>query len=234
LDGLEAKFTPVNATPTTIAAAVLALRAGRLTSSELVDASLQAIDRHNPLTNAFINVDAEAARAAARQADEERRRGRDRGPLHGIPVSIKDLIDIAGQPTTAASWVLKDQVASQDAPVITRLRESGAVLIGKTNLHEFALGTTSEESAWGAVRHPPIRRDQPADRGGSAAAVATGMGLGRSDRTPEDRSDSAAACGVVDLKPSFGEVPVARVIPLSFTLDHVGPLASSGSDAAWL
>jgi aspartyl-tRNA(Asn)/glutamyl-tRNA(Gln) amidotransferase subunit A len=181
-------------------------------------------------------VDAEGARAAARAADEERMRGRDRGPLHGIPISIKDLIDIAGQPTTAASRVRQGKIAAHDATVITRLREAGAVLLGKTNLHEFALGTTSEESAWGAVHHPrDASRSAGGSSGGSAAAVATGMGLasigsdtGGSIRIP------AAACGVVGLKPSFGEVPLDGVIPLSVSLDHVGPLARSVQDAAWL
>ena len=226
----------MTAPPTTIVAAARALRAGHLRAADLIHTSLEAIDRHNPLTNAFIRVDAEEARAAARKADDELAQGHDRGPLHGIPVSIKDLIDIAGQPTTAASQVRRNHVASHDAPIITRLRDAGAVIIGKTNLHEFALGTTSEESAWGEVRHPfDVQRSAGGSSGGSAAAVATGMGLasvgsdtGGSIRIP------AAACGVVGLKPSFGEVPVAQVIPLSFTLDHVGPLARSVQDAAWV
>ncbi|MEI6244242.1 MAG: amidase, partial [Acidobacteriota bacterium] len=116
-----------------------------MTSRERVEAALAAIAQHNAGTNAFILVDADEARAQARHADDERARGIDRGPLHGMPVSIKDLIDIAGQATTAGSRVLADNIAITDAPVITRLREAGAVLIGKTNLHEFALGTTCED-----------------------------------------------------------------------------------------
>jgi aspartyl-tRNA(Asn)/glutamyl-tRNA(Gln) amidotransferase subunit A len=151
-----------------------------------------------------------------------------------MPISIKDLIDIAGQPTTAASRVRAAHVASHDAPVVRRLRDAGAVLIGKTNLHEFALGTTSEESAYGPVRNPhDVSRSAGGSSGGSAAAVATGMGVasigsdtGGSIRIP------AAACGVVGLKPSLGEVPTEGVVALSTTFDHVGPLARSVEDAA--
>jgi aspartyl-tRNA(Asn)/glutamyl-tRNA(Gln) amidotransferase subunit A len=203
-------------------------------SADLVDASLAAIAEHGASTNAFILVDAEGARAAARVADDERRRGIDRGPLHGVPISIKDLMDIAGQPTTAASNVRKGHVAAADAPVVQRLRDAGAVIIGKTNLHEFALGTTSEETAFGAVHNPhDLARSAGGSSGGSAAAVATGMGLasigtdtGGSVRIP------AAACGVVGLKPSLGEVPTDGVVPLCATFDHVGPIARSVADAA--
>jgi aspartyl-tRNA(Asn)/glutamyl-tRNA(Gln) amidotransferase subunit A len=201
-----------------------------------VDASLAAIAEHGARTNAFILVDADGARAAARAVDDERRRGIDRGPLHGMPISIKDLIDVAGQPTTAASRVRAGHVASHDATVVQRLRDAGAILIGKTNLHEFALGTTSEESAFGAVHNPrDVTRSAGGSSGGSAAAVATGMGLasigsdtGGSIRIP------AAACGVVGLKPSLGEVPTDGVVPLCQTFDHVGPITRSVADAASL
>lgn len=220
----------------TIAAAAAALRSGSLTAADLIEASLQAIDRHNPWTNAFIRVDADEARAAARRVDEERSRGLDRGPLHGMPISLKDLIDVAGQPTTAASWVLKDRVAARDAPVVTRLREAGAVIIGKTNLHEFALGTTSDESAFGPVKHPrDASRSPGGSSGGSAAAVATGMGLGSiGTDTGGSVRIPASVCGVVGLKPSAGEVPTAGVVPLSWSLDHVGPLGRTVRDVGWL
>jgi Asp-tRNA(Asn)/Glu-tRNA(Gln) amidotransferase A subunit family amidase len=206
------------------------------TAVERLDASLAAIAENGARTNAFILVDETGARAAARAVDEERRRGVDRGPLHGMPISIKDLIDIAGQPTTAASRVRAGVIASRDATVVKRLRDAGAVLIGKTNLHEFALGTTSEESAFGAVHNPhDVSRSAGGSSGGSAAAVATGMGLasigsdtGGSIRIP------AAACGVVGLKPSLGEVPTDGVVPLCMTFDHVGPIARSVTDAAAL
>ena len=204
------------------------------TANDLLDTTLAAIAEHNARTNAFILVDESGARAAASALDEERRRGVDRGPLHGVPISVKDLIDVAGQPTTAASRVRAGHVAARDATIVTRLREAGAVLIGKTNLHEFALGTTSEESAYGPVRNPhDLTRSAGGSSGGSAAAVATGMGVasigsdtGGSIRIP------AAACGVVGLKPSVGEVPTDGVVPLSKTLDHVGPLARTVEDAA--
>ena len=220
----------------TIVLAAAALRAGRITAADLVERSLAAIANDHERTNAFVTVDAEGAREAARLVDRERARQIDRGPLHGIPISLKDLIDAAGVVTTAGSRVLHDRVAPADAPVVTRLREAGAIVIGRTNLHEFALGTTSEDSAFGAVRHPlDASRIAGGSSGGSAAAVAAGMGLasigtdtGGSVRIP------AAACGVVGLKPSFGEVPTDGVIPLSASLDHVGPLARTVQDASWL
>lgn len=204
------------------------------TAADRLEQALAAIAEHNPRTNAFIVVDEAGARAAAHAVDDERRRGVDRGPLHGMPISLKDLIDVAGQPTTAASRVRRGHVATEDAPIVRRLRDAGAVLIGKTNLHEFALGTTSEESAYGAVRNPhDVSRSAGGSSGGSAAAVATGMGdasigsdTGGSIRIP------AAACGVVGIKPTFGEVPTEGVVPLSKTLDHVGPLARTIEDAA--
>ena len=204
------------------------------TASDLLEESLAAIAEHGERTNAFILIDADGARDAAHIVDEERRRGIDRGPLHGMPISIKDLIDIEGQPTTAASRVRAGHVADRDATIITRLRDAGAVLIGKTNLHEFALGTTSEESAYGPVRNPhDLTRSAGGSSGGSAAAVATGMGVASigSDTGGSIRIPSAA-CGVVGLKPSLGEVPTDGVVPLSVTFDHVGPITRTVADAA--
>jgi aspartyl-tRNA(Asn)/glutamyl-tRNA(Gln) amidotransferase subunit A len=220
----------------TIADAAEALRSGATSASALVEASLHAIASGNARINAFVAVHADAARQAALLTDEERRRGVDRGPLHGIPVSLKDLIDVAGEVTTAGSHVLADRAAKRDALVVTRLRDAGAITIGRTNLHEFALGTTSEDSAFGPVHHPDdVSRSPGGSSGGSAAAVATGMGLasigtdtGGSVRIP------SAICGIVGLKPTFGEIPTDGVIPLSTSLDHVGPLARSVQDAAWL
>jgi aspartyl-tRNA(Asn)/glutamyl-tRNA(Gln) amidotransferase subunit A len=156
-----------------------------------------------------------------------------RGPLHGRTISIKDLIDVKGVPTTAASRVRTGHIAAADAPVVTRLRDAGAIIIGKTNLHEFALGTTSDESAFGPVRNPHDPNRSPGgSSGGSGAAVAAGMGwasigtdTGGSIRIP------ACACGVVGLKPTFGEITTVGVVPLSVSLDHVGPLAASVADA---
>ena len=225
----------MNVADATIGALAPRIRDGDLTAVDLVDDCLRRIEARNGALNAFVLVLADAARAQARHADAERARGRLRGPLHGIPISVKDLIDVAHTPTTAASAVRRDHMAVEDAPIVTRLRRAGAILIGKCNLHEFAFGTTSEESAWGAVRHPDDpSRSAGGSSGGSAAAVATGMSIasigtdtGGSIRIP------SAACGIVGLKPGKDEVSTDGVVPLSWTLDHVGPLARSVDDA-WL
>jgi aspartyl-tRNA(Asn)/glutamyl-tRNA(Gln) amidotransferase subunit A len=211
------------------------LRAGELSSIEVTEACLRRIEIDNRRLNAFTLVLADEARAQAREADRELRAGVDRGPLHGAPISIKDLIDMRGVPTSAASRVREGHVARRDATVITRLRTAGAVLVGKTNLHEFAFGITTEESAFGPAHNPhDVTRSPGGSSGGSAISVAAGMSLasvgtdtGGSIRIP------AAACGVVGLKPSLGEVPTRGVVPLARTLDHVGPLARTVTDA-WL
>ena len=187
----------------------------------------------NSTLNAFITVFEAEAMEQARVLDEELRQGRSRGPLHGRTISLKDLIDVKGVPTTAASRVRAGHVALVDAILVTRLREAGAVLIGKTNMHEFALGTTSDESAFGPVHNPRDPGRSPGgSSGGSGAAVATGMSwasigsdTGGSIRIP------ASACGVVGLKPGFGEISLVGVVPLSVSLDHVGPIAQNVSDA---
>jgi aspartyl-tRNA(Asn)/glutamyl-tRNA(Gln) amidotransferase subunit A len=209
------------------------LRARDMTSADAVDACLRRIDADNPRLNAFIAVLADEARRQAHEADRELANGHDRGPLHGVPISIKDIIDMRGMPTTAASRVREGHLAERDAPTIVNLRQAGAVFVGKTNLHEFALGTTNEESAFGAARNPHDPSRSPGgSSGGSAISVAAGMALasigsdtGGSIRIP------AAACGIVGLKPTLGEVSTDGVVPLSRTLDHVGPLASTVSDA---
>jgi aspartyl-tRNA(Asn)/glutamyl-tRNA(Gln) amidotransferase subunit A len=211
------------------------IASGRLSSEDLTRACLAEIDSHDRALNAFITVLGASAIAQARERDAEIRSGRCRGPLHGIPVSLKDLIDQQGVPTTAASRVREGHVADRDAPVTARLREAGAVLVGKTNLHEFAFGTTSDDSAFGAVRNPHDPSRSPGgSSGGSAVAVVTGMSVasvgtdtGGSIRIP------SAACGIVGLKPTWGEVPCDGVVPLSASLDHVGPMARSVADA-WM
>jgi aspartyl-tRNA(Asn)/glutamyl-tRNA(Gln) amidotransferase subunit A len=219
-----------------IAAAHAALVAGGTTARALVESSLSAIDRRGAETNAFVTVLADRARAAAARSDAERAAGIDCGPLHGIPISLKDIIDVAGVVTTAGSHVLDDRVPKTDASVVSRLEEAGAIVIGKANLHQFALGTTSDDSAYGPVKNPhDTSRVAGGSSGGSAVAVATGMGLasvgtdtGASIRVP------AALCGVVGLKATFGEIPTTGVIPLSTSLDHVGPIARTVQDAAWM
>ena len=195
--------------------------------------ALARIAELEPTLNAFITVFESAAMEQARVLDEELRAGRSRGPLHGRTISVKDLIDVKGFPTTAASRVRAGHIAQADAVLVTRLREAGAVIIGKTNLHELALGTTSDESAFGPVHNPRDPSRSPGgSSGGSGAAVAAGMGwasigsdTGGSIRIP------ASACGVVGLKPAFGEISLVGVVPLSVSLDHVGPLAQNVSDA---
>lgn len=209
--------------------------ARRVSASEVAEECLTRIALENGRLNAFITVLGDRALAQARRADEEIAAGRYRGPLHGVPLSLKDLIDLAGAPTTAASRLLEGHVADADAPVASRLREAGAVFLGKCNLHEFAFGTTSEDSAFGPVHNPwDTTRSAGGSSGGSAAAIVAGMGYasigtdtGGSIRIP------AAVCGCVGLKPTLGELPCDGIIPLSRSLDHVGPLARTVGDA-WL
>jgi aspartyl-tRNA(Asn)/glutamyl-tRNA(Gln) amidotransferase subunit A len=209
------------------------LRAREITAEQVTDDCLRRIDADDPRLNAFILVMADEARRQAREADRELAAGHDRGPLHGVPISIKDLLDIKGTATTAASRVREGHVAPRDAASIAHLRQAGAVFLGKTNLHEFAFGTTNEESAFGPVHNPRDPSRSPGgSSGGSAASVAAGMALatigtdtGGSIRIP------SAACGTVGLKPSFGDVSTDGVVPLSRTLDHVGPLAQTVGDA---
>ena len=197
---------------------------------------LARIAERDSSINAFITVLADEARAQARAADQEIAAGRYRGPLHGVPISLKDLIDLRGTPTTAASRVRRGHVAARDSVVAARLRAAGAVFVGKTNLHEFALGTTNEDSAYGPVHHPLDHTRSPGgSSGGSAASVladmcyaSIGSDTGGSIRIP------SAACGLVGLKPALGEIPTDGVVPLSSTLDHVGPLCRSVEDAAIL
>jgi aspartyl-tRNA(Asn)/glutamyl-tRNA(Gln) amidotransferase subunit A len=220
----------------TITETAAALRRGETTAVRLTDACLQRIAQWDRSINAFIAVLGDEARVQAAAADRELAAGHDRGPLHGIPVSLKDIFDVKGTATTAGSQVRSEHIAIDDALVVARLRQAGAVVIGKTNLHEFALGTTNEESAFGPVHHPlDDTRSPGGSSGGSAASVLAGMAhasigtdTGGSVRIP------AAACGLVGLKPSFGDIATAGAVPLSTTLDHVGPLCRSVEDARLL
>ena len=210
------------------------LRAGELTAVRTTEECLRRIEADNPRLNAFILVMADDALRQAREADRALAAGDDHGPLHGVPVSIKDLLDIRGAATTAASRVREGHVAERDAPAIAHLRQARVVFIGKTNLHEFAFGTTSEDSAFGPVRNPYNPTRSPGgSSGGSAASVAAGMALATiGTDTGGSIRIQAAACGLVGLKPSIGEVSVDGVVPLSRTLDHVGPLAMTVADAS--
>jgi aspartyl-tRNA(Asn)/glutamyl-tRNA(Gln) amidotransferase subunit A len=210
------------------------IRSGTSSAEAATEQCLARIAERDRDINAYITVTADDARAQAREADRELNAGRDRGPLHGVPISLKDLIDMRGTPTTAASRVRAGHVAAADALVTTRLREAGAVFVGKTNLHEFAFGTTNEDSAYGPVHHPlDLTRSPGGSSGGSAASVLDGMAYasigtdtGGSIRIP------SSLCGLVGLKPHLGEIPLEGVVPLSTLLDHVGPICRSVEDAA--
>lgn len=208
------------------------LRNGETTAVALLEKCLDRIASHDPSLNAFISVMADSARDRAAEADRELARGHDLGSVHGIPVSVKDMIDIKGVPTTAGSRVRSGHLAEHDATIVARLRARGAVLIGKCNLHEFAFGTTGEDSAFGPTRNPvSLDRIPGGSSSGSAVSVAAGMAAlsigtdtGGSVRIP------AAACCVVGLKPTFGELSCEGVVPLGVTLDHVGPIGNTVSD----
>ena len=210
------------------------LRTHKLTSQLITETCLEQISLKDKTLNAFITVFADEALQQACEADRELKAGLDRGPLHGIPLSLKDLIDVRGTPTTAASRVREDHVATADANIVTRLRKAGTVLIGKCNLHEFALGTTNEDSAYGPAKNPfDLSRSPGGSSGGSAVSVAAGMSLGSigTDTGGSIRIPSAA-CGLVGLKPAYQEISMDGIVPLSHTLDHAGPLCHSVEDAS--
>jgi aspartyl-tRNA(Asn)/glutamyl-tRNA(Gln) amidotransferase subunit A len=211
------------------------MAAREISSVEITRACLEVIAKRDAESRAFITVLADEAMADAARADADRTAGRVLGPLHGVPVSLKDLIDVAGVPTTAASRVRAGITAKRDAPIVARLRRAGAVIIGKCNLHEFAFGTTGEESAFGRTCNPADPSRSPGgSSGGSAVSVTTGMAFasvgtdtGGSIRIP------SAACGCVGLKPTYAEIPADGIVPLSRSLDHVGPIARTVGDV-WL
>ena len=218
----------------TIRQAADALGDGSLTSVALTEAVLARVEQTEPAINAYITVTADLARKQAADADADLQAGRDRGPLHGIPFALKDLYDTAGIPTTGGSGFLRDRVPTHDAFVVTKLREAGVVLTGKLNLHEFALGTSSNNPHYGPVRNPwDTARVPGGSSGGSAAALVVGSCLGTlgSDTGGSIRIP-AALCGVVGLKPTYGRCSRRGVLPLSWSLDHVGPLARTVEDAA--
>lgn len=209
------------------------LRSRRTTSVELVEHSLAAIARLDPILNAFTAVDAEGALEAARRADDELARGQDRGVLHGIPVSIKDLIDVAGQVTTRGSTVHPGPAAA-DAECVRQLRRAGAVIVGKNVLHEFAFGATGDRSAHGASRNPwNPSRISGGSSGGSAVATAAGMvPLAVGTDTAGSVRLPAALCGVLGFKPAYGAIPARGVWPLAASLDHVGVFARTAAGVA--
>ena len=195
---------------------------------------LSRVEKLNPSLNAFITTMGESALSEARTAEAEIGRGEWRGPLHGIPIALKDLIDTAGVRTTSASALHANRVPEQDAEIVRRLRRAGAVIVGKTNLHEFAYGGSSLISQFGEIHNPwDSSRIAGGSSGGSAAAIPAGMAYAAiGTDTAGSIREPSALCGCVGLKPTYGRVPSRGVIPLSTSLDHVGPLAASVEDAA--
>ncbi len=218
----------------TIEQAAAKLRARGTSAVELAQESLRRIRQHQPVLNAFITITEDLALEQARRADEELSRGVDRGPLHGIPYALKDLFKTRGIRTTAGSKIFADYIPDRDCEVYRRLTEAGAVLMGKTGLHELAFGITNDNPHFGAVRNPRDPARIPGgSSGGSGAAVAAdlvffalGTDTGGSIRIP------ASYCGCVGLKPTFDLVSRDGVLPLSSSMDHVGPLTRSVRDAA--
>lgn len=210
------------------------LRRKEISPVDLTNACLARIEQLNPTLNAFITVVHETALDQAREAEAEIRAGDWRGPLHGIPVGLKDLIDTAGIKTTCGSALFAERVPTQDAELVQRLKNAGAVLIGKQNMQEFAWGGTSASSYYGPVRNPwDVERIPGGSSGGSAAAVASGMCFGAiGTDTGGSIRQPAAFCGIAGLKPTFGRVSIRGVFPLSPSLDHVGPLCRSVTDTA--
>jgi len=218
----------------TIAQIAPLIASRQLSPTELVEHFLRRIEAENPRLNAFVRVSGDEARDAAKALTEELAHGAPRGPLHGIPVAVKDLTDTAGIRTTYGSGLFREHVPLVDAPPVARLRAAGAVIVGKTNTHEFAFGTTTDNPHYGATHNPWRLGHVPGgSSGGSGAAVgaalvplATGSDTGGSIRIP------AAACACVGIKPSFGRVSLRGTHPLASSLDHVGPLARTAEDCA--
>jgi aspartyl-tRNA(Asn)/glutamyl-tRNA(Gln) amidotransferase subunit A len=210
------------------------LKSKRVSPVEVTQAYLERIDALDETFNAYITVMREQALADARRCEQEILRGDYRGPLHGLPVALKDLYDTAGVRTTAASKIYAHRVPDEDATSVARLRAAGAVLIGKTNLHEFAYGVTTESSYFGPTRNPwDPERVPGGSSGGSGAALAaglcvaaTGSDTGGSIRIP------AALCGIVGLKPTYGRISCHGLLPLSWSLDHPGPMTRTVYGAA--
>ena len=212
------------------------LASGEISPIDLTDVMLARITRYNAVVNAYITVTEASARESAQAAASAIRAGNYLGPLHGIPIAIKDLFATRGIRTTFGSRVFADWVPDYDAAAVERLRDAGAILIGKTNMHELAYGTTSENTHYGPVRNPWNPAYHPGgSSGGSAAAVAAGLACaalgsdtGASVRQP------AACCGIVGLKPTFGRVSKFGALPLAWSMDHVGPMARTVRDCALL
>jgi aspartyl-tRNA(Asn)/glutamyl-tRNA(Gln) amidotransferase subunit A len=225
---------PSDLTGLTLSEASRLLGSRAVSAVELTQACLDRIEKYNPALNAFITVMGEQALAVARERDAELRRGKSLGLLHGIPIAVKDNLDTAGVRTTAASELFKDRVPQEDAEVVRRLKDAGAILLGKTNLQEFAYGGSSSVSCFGPVRNPwSLERVPGGSSGGSAAATAAGLCFGSlGTDTAGSVRIPAAYCGIVGLKATYGRVSNRGAVPLSWTLDHIGPLCRTVRDTA--
>ncbi|WP_232298738.1 amidase [Granulicella tundricola] len=222
-------------TKLTLAEASARIHAGTVTSTQLTKACLDRIAIYDPKLDAFITVMRDKALAQAAILDAEQKAGKLRGPLHGIPVALKDNIDTAGTRTTAASGVFQDRVPAEDAPVTTRLKAAGAVIIGKTNLHEFAMGA-GEASFFGAARNPwALDHNTGGSSSGSGAAMSADLCYGSlGTDTAGSIRNPGAFCGVVGIKPTYGLVPIRGIAPLCVSLDHCGPITRTVEDAAMM
>jgi aspartyl-tRNA(Asn)/glutamyl-tRNA(Gln) amidotransferase subunit A len=218
----------------TASAAARAIAAKELSPVELMTALLARIERLDPRLNAFIHLDAAAAMEAARSAEVEASAGRLRGPLHGVPVGIKDIMDVAGLPTTCHSKILKDNVATSDAVCVSKLRSAGAIVLGKLSTHEFAIGGPSFDLPWPPARNPWNTDHHPGgSSSGSGAGVAAGLfAMALGSDTGGSVRNPASCCGIVGIKPTYGLVSRRGVFPLAFTLDHVGPMTRTVADNA--
>jgi aspartyl-tRNA(Asn)/glutamyl-tRNA(Gln) amidotransferase subunit A len=209
------------------------VRSRKVSPVELTQACLGRIEQFNPRLNAFITITGDSALAEARAAEAEIQKGKWRGPLHGIPIALKDLFDTAGVRTTAASGVFKDRIPMEDAEVVRRLKAAGAVLLGKLNMHEFAYGGSTVISFFGPVHNPwSLEHIAGGSSAGSGAAVAAGLCYGAlgSDTGGSIRQPSAY-CGIAGIKPTYGRVSTRGVIPLSWLYDHVGPMTRTVADS---
>lgn len=218
-----------------LAEASAMLRAKQVTSVELTEACLARIDVYDPKLNCFITVMRESALQQARQLDAEAKAGKARGPLHGVPIALKDNIDTAGTRTTAGSGVFEDRVPTEDAPVTARLKAAGAVIIGKTNLHEFAMGA-GDVSFFGPPRNPwALDHNTGGSSSGSGAAMSADLCYGSlGTDTAGSIRNPASFCGVVGIKPTYGLVPIRGIAPLCVSLDHCGPITRTVEDAAMM
>jgi aspartyl-tRNA(Asn)/glutamyl-tRNA(Gln) amidotransferase subunit A len=208
----------------------------KISCLELVNATIERIEKLNPKLNAFITICDQSAKREAKHADSLLKQGKYLGPLHGVPISLKDLIYIKGIRSTSGSKILSDLVPDYDSTVTKRLRKAGAIIVGTNNLHEFASGITGINPHYGPSRNPwNINRMSGGSSGGSAVAVSSGMSLAS---IGTDTSGSirvpASLCGIFGLKPTYGRVSRYGIMPLAPSIDHVGPLARSAWDIAVL